>query len=99
MKRSIQNSISGIRTEYISDGLDEKDVSADPLILFEEWMKEAEEKIPETPNATFLATVGTGGKPSGRIVLLRGFDERGFVFFTNYEAGKGLNSGRTIMHQ
>lgn len=90
MKRSIQNSISGIRTEYISDGLDEKEVSSDPLVLFGEWMREAEKKVPETPNATFLATVGTGGKPSGRIVLLRGFDERGFVFFTNYESRKGV---------
>jgi len=89
MKRSIQNSISGIRTEYTSEGLDEKDISDDPLILFDEWMKEAEKRIPVTPNATFLATVGNDGKPSGRIVLLRGYDERGFVFYTNCDSRKG----------
>ncbi len=85
-----QKSIVSSRTEYISDGLDEKTLSGNPLDLFEKWMAEAERKIAGTPNATFLATAGKDGRPSGRIVLLRGFDDRGFEFFTNYESRKGI---------
>lgn len=85
-----QKSIVSSRTEYISDGLDELNLSGNPLDLFEKWMAEAERKISGTPNATFLATAGPDARPSGRIVLLRGFDERGFEFFTNYESRKGM---------
>lgn len=85
-----QKSIVSSRTEYISDGLDELNLSGNPLDLFEKWMAEAEKKIAGTPNATFLATAGPDARPSGRIVLLRGFDERGFEFFTNYESRKGI---------
>ncbi|MDX9946304.1 MAG: pyridoxamine 5'-phosphate oxidase [Bacteroidales bacterium] len=85
-----QKIIVSSRTEYIADGLDEKNLSGNPLDLFEKWMAEAERKIAGTPNATFLATAGPDARPSGRIVLLRGFDERGFEFFTNYESRKGI---------
>jgi pyridoxamine 5'-phosphate oxidase len=85
-----QKIIASSRTEYISDGLDELTLSGNPLDLFEKWMAEAERKIAGTPNATFLATAGPDARPSGRIVLLRGFDERGFEFFTNYESRKGI---------
>ncbi|MFZ2340777.1 MAG: pyridoxamine 5'-phosphate oxidase [Bacteroidales bacterium] len=85
-----QKSFVSSRTEYISDGLDEKTLSGNPLDLFEKWMAEAGRKIAGTPNATFLATAGPDTRPSGRIVLLRGFDERGFEFFTNYESRKGM---------
>ncbi|HAX92542.1 MAG TPA: hypothetical protein DCY25_01110 [Bacteroidales bacterium] len=67
-----QKSIVSSRTEYISDGLDEKTLSGNPLDLFEKWMAEAERKIAGTPNATFLATAGKDGRPSGRIEFWQG---------------------------
>lgn len=89
MKEDFQKRLAESRTEYISDGLDEKLVSASPMDLFEKWMTEAERLVPGTYNAVFLATAGRDSRPSGRIVLLRGFDERGFEFFTNYASRKG----------
>lgn len=62
---------------------------AEPYRLFESWFKEAEAKEPNDANAMSLATVGLDGMPSLRMVLLKGFDERGFVFYTNYESRKG----------
>ncbi len=61
----------------------------DPFALFAAWLKEAEAGEPHDPNATALATVGSDGMPSIRMVLLKGFDETGFVFFTNLESRKG----------
>lgn len=89
MKNNIQKRIAETRTEYVSDGLDELTLSANPLDLFEKWITEAEQRNPVTCNTVFLATVGSGSRPSGRIVLLRGYDERGFVFYTNYDSRKG----------
>ena len=60
-----------------------------PFELFDQWFKLAAEKEPNDPNATALATVGADGMPSLRMVLLKGRDERGFVFYTNYESRKG----------
>lgn len=69
--------------------LDESDVAPDPFRQFEHWFSEAvKAQLPE-PNAMTLATVGAGGRPSARVVLLKGFDEDGFVFFTNYASRKG----------
>lgn len=69
--------------------LDESDVAPDPFRQFEHWFDEAvKAQLPE-PNAMTLATVGADARPSARIVLLKGFDERGFVFFTNYASRKG----------
>jgi pyridoxamine 5'-phosphate oxidase len=62
---------------------------AEPYRLFDAWLKEAEAKEPNDPNSMGLATVGADGMPSLRMVLLKGVDERGFVFFTNYESRKG----------
>lgn len=61
----------------------------EPLALFDDWLKEAEEKEPNDPNAMALATVAPDGMPSLRMVLLKGVDERGFVFYTNFESRKG----------
>ena len=61
----------------------------DPFNLFSEWLKEAEAKEPNDPNAMALATVDEEGLPNVRMVLLKGFDERGFVFYTNFESQKG----------
>lgn len=60
-----------------------------PYELFEEWFKAASDKEPNDPNGVALATVGADGMPSLRMVLLKGVDARGFVFFTNYESRKG----------
>lgn len=72
-------------------GLTHGDFTAadDPLHLFAAWMKEAEEKEPSDPNAMALATVDATGMPNVRMVLLKGYDERGFVFYTNRESRKG----------
>jgi pyridoxamine 5'-phosphate oxidase len=61
----------------------------DPLELFDEWFKAAAEREPNEPNAMALASVGADGMPSLRMVLLKGVDDRGFVFYTNYEGRKG----------
>jgi pyridoxamine 5'-phosphate oxidase len=61
----------------------------DPVDLFREWYAQAEEKEPDLPNAVSLATATKGGVPSVRMVLLKGVDERGFVFYTNLESRKG----------
>jgi pyridoxamine 5'-phosphate oxidase len=62
---------------------------AEPYSLFEAWLKEAEAKEPNDATAMALATVAADGMPSVRMVLLKGVDERGFVFYTNYESRKG----------
>lgn len=62
----------------------------DPLALFEAWLEEAKQREPNDPNAMALASVGEDGMPSLRMVLLKGFDERGFVFYTNFESRKGV---------
>lgn len=65
------------------------DLRADPFTLFEAWMQEAEKAEPNDPNAMVLATANAEGRPSARIVLLKGFDRRGFVFYTNMFSRKG----------
>ncbi len=62
---------------------------ADPIALFRSWYDEARAKEPSDPEAMTLATVGPDGRPSARMVLLRGFDADGFTFYTNYESRKG----------
>ena len=71
--------------------MDDKDiqVALDPLELFDRWMKEAEAREPNDPNAVALATATPDGMPSVRMVLMKGVDERGFSFFTNAESQKG----------
>ena len=61
----------------------------DPLALFGDWLAEAEKSEPNDPNAMALASVGADGMPSQRMVLLKGYDAAGFVFYTNYESRKG----------
>ena len=64
-------------------------LSTDPWALFSTWMGEAERAEPEDPNAMALATAGSDGLPDVRMVLLKGVDERGFVFYTNVDSAKG----------
>jgi len=80
---------AGLRIDYAREDLDEKDVARDPFEQFARWFDEALlAKLPE-PNAMILATADTAGQPSARTVLLKGYDARGFVFFTNYDSRKG----------
>ena len=82
------NDPSRLRTEYKRETLDEAAVDRDPLAQFARWFDEAvAARLPE-PNAMTLATVGADGRPSARIVLLKGADADGFVFFTNYQSRK-----------
>ena len=81
--------LSDQRKSYERDALEEHDAALDPLRQFETWMSEAfAAKVPE-PNAMTVATVGADGRPSTRIVLIKGFDARGIVWFTNYDSRKG----------
>ncbi|HEX7683328.1 MAG TPA: pyridoxamine 5'-phosphate oxidase [Trinickia sp.] len=83
--------LAELRKDYARDSLDETSVDADPIRQFEAWFKQAlDARLPE-PNTMTLATVDARGYPSARIVLIKGVDERGFVFFTNYESRKGLD--------
>ena len=78
-----------LRNEYALAALDESQIDRDPLKQFEAWMQEAiRAQVPE-PTAMTLSTVDVRGRPAGRIVLLKGLDERGFVFYTNYASRKG----------
>lgn len=79
-------SLSDISRLTASPGFTER---TDPFGLFAEWLKEAEASEPNDPNAMALATVDEEGLPNVRMVLLKGFDERGFVFFTNFQSQKG----------
>jgi pyridoxamine 5'-phosphate oxidase len=81
--------LAELRTDYALKTLDEKDVDRDPVKQFGVWMVEAiHARVPE-PTAMHLATVGSDARPSGRIVLLKGLDPGGFVFYTNYQSRKG----------
>lgn len=87
--KEIKKHISTVRKDYWGDVLDVNTVSIDPLTQFERWMGEIlSHDIPDS-NAMTLATVSNSGQPSARIVLLKDFSERGFVFFTNYNSQKG----------
>ncbi len=84
-------SVADLRREYARHRLDETDVSPDPLVEFARWFAEAQEaRLPE-PNAMTLATASADGVPAARIVLLKGFDERGFVVFTDYRSAKAAD--------
>jgi pyridoxamine 5'-phosphate oxidase len=81
--------LAHMRSEYARAALDESHVDHDPVAQFQRWMNEAiAAKLPE-PTAMTLATSTPAGRPSARIVLLKGVEAKGFVFFTNYESRKG----------
>ena len=78
-----------LRKEYSKASLDISDVDKDPIGQFDKWFKEAlAAGVPE-PNAFTLSTISEGGRPSARIVLLKGLEQRQFVFYTNYQSQKG----------
>ena len=77
-----------MRQEFVREGLDRADLDPDPILQFERWFRQANDGGLLMPNAMSLATVDTDGQPSLRTVLLKFFDERGFVFYTNYGSRK-----------
>jgi pyridoxamine 5'-phosphate oxidase len=81
--------LADMRKDYGLTGLVEKDLARDPFRQFERWFQEAEAAKVTEPNAMVLSTIGRDGRPSSRVVLLKGTDGRGFVFYTNYDSRKG----------
>ncbi|MGH3144191.1 MAG: pyridoxamine 5'-phosphate oxidase, partial [Rubrobacter sp.] len=81
--------VADLRNEYTRAGLAEGDVAPDPIAQFGAWFESALDAGLHEPNAMTLATAAPDGKPSARVVLLKGFDEQGFVFYTSYEGRKG----------
>lgn len=78
------------RLQYETAGLDLTDVDADPMVQWHRWHDDAFEAGLAEPNAMTVSTVDAEGRPDARIVLVRGADERGFTFFTNYESAKAV---------
>jgi pyridoxamine 5'-phosphate oxidase len=85
----MKDHLASLREEYTRAGLSEADLASDPFAMFARWFGDAAE-LPE-PNAMVLATVSPAGQPSARSVLLKNFDERGFVFFTNLGTRKATD--------
>ena len=80
--------LSQFRREYLKGGLSRTNLNSDPVLQFTEWFDQARKTEIADPTAMILATVGSGGQPSQRTVLLKYYDEKGFVFFTNFESRK-----------
>lgn len=82
-------SVAALRKDYTKQGLRETDLNPNPVQQFKKWFEQAiAAQLPE-PNAMTIATATKDGKPTARMVLLKDFDDRGFVFYTNYESHKG----------
>ncbi|TLX53048.1 pyridoxamine 5'-phosphate oxidase [Stutzerimonas nosocomialis] len=83
--------LADMRRDYTRDGLSEASAPDEPFALFRQWFTEAvkTEQLPVEPNAMTLATVDAEGRPHCRVLLLKGLDERGFTFFSNYQSAKG----------
>lgn len=80
--------LSQFRREYLKGGLSRTSLNSDPMLQFTTWFDQARETEIADPTAMVLATVGSSGQPSQRTVLLKYYDEKGFVFFTNFESRK-----------
>lgn len=80
--------ISHFRREYLKSGLEREDLLDDPMAQFSHWFNQAKDTDIPDPNAMILATVAANGQPSQRTVLLKYYDENGFVFFTNQKSRK-----------
>ena len=93
----ISHDPSASRYEHVGKGLRRSDLDHDPIKQFGNWFTAAIEAGIRDVNAMSLATAGANGRPSVRIVLLKGFDQDGFVFFTNYESEKGCEAGCSVM--
>lgn len=92
MTRDFQNlsrDISRLGREHSDRGLEASDLNEDPFVQFAVWLEDALKAGIVLPNAMTLATAGADAIPTARMVLLKGFDDRGFLFFSNYESRKG----------
>ena len=87
--------LAEMREQYSEVGLREEDVADDPIVQFQRWLEEWLSAKPYDANAVILATTDADGWPSARAVLLKGLDERGFVFHTNRRSAKGLDLDRS----
>lgn len=81
--------LQNMRQNYINATLDEADVDDNPIVQFKNWFEHAVESKADEPNAMTLATVNKAGRPDARIVLLKGIEDDGFQFYTNYLSAKG----------
>jgi pyridoxamine 5'-phosphate oxidase len=81
--------LAALRREYGDAGLDQPDLAPDPIAMFRRWMHDTVVAGLHEPNAMVVSTVSSEGRPSSRMVLLKGVDERGFVFYSNYDSRKG----------
>src|ERR1700739_4481301 len=86
---SLNEYTKNLRRDFVKTSFDEKDADNNPFKQFEKWFLEAAESKAHEPNGMVLSTVNKKGRPSSRIVLLRGLDNHGFNFFTNYNSRKG----------
>ena len=82
--------LAALRREYGDSGLDHPDLSHDPIAMFRRWMHDTVVAGLHEPNAMVVSTVSAEGRPSSRMVLLKAVDDRGFVFYTNYDSRKGV---------
>jgi pyridoxamine-phosphate oxidase len=85
----VKRDLTHMRESYVSEGLERSDVSESPFLQFDNWFKEYLSLNEQDANAMTLSTCDGGGRPSSRTVLLKSFDNNGFVFFTNYGSKKG----------
>jgi len=83
------SALADLRREYAREALNRDQVADDPIAQFREWFAAARDAEVHEPNAMTLATAAPDGTPSARVVLLKGVDERGFQFYTNYDSRKG----------
>lgn len=88
------STLADLRREYARQSLTPDHVADDPIQQFRQWFNEALDAELDDPNAMTLATAAPDGRPSARIVLLKGVDDRGFRFYTNYESRKGTELGQ-----
>ncbi len=89
LDRGVSDSYATLRREYADGGLAESDLAGDPFAMFRRWYDEAVAAGVYEPNAMVVASVSADGRPSARMVLLKGFSEAGWVFFTNLGSRKG----------
>ncbi|WP_420591284.1 pyridoxamine 5'-phosphate oxidase [Bacterioplanoides sp.] len=93
--------IADIRKEYTQGRLDEETCAPDPITQFHAWFEQYRETNPPEPTIMTMASCDENGQPWQRILLLKGYDEQGFVFFTNYESNKGqqlAENGKAALH-
>ena len=86
---TMDTTLADLRQEYTQRSLDRSDVLPDPVAQFERWFADAQQAQIHEPNAMHLATVSADGRPTARIVLLKGIEDGGFLFYTNYRSQKG----------